>query len=350
MPRNGSGVYSLPAGTEAIPGQTIQSADYNTVNDDLEADANAKRPVAAGGTGADNATDARLNLDAQQLDADLTSLAGLGYSARSTVVKTAANTWTLVPQTTFGDSLLALTDAAGLKSAAGLGNVDNTSDANKPVSTAQAAALLAKAGGTMTGDLIINKSTPVLSLQESGTLKGQLFVSGTSTGLYAGVGQQLDFYTNNVLRGSWSTGGVMSFTATPTVSSDPVMTRGATETITGAKTFGNGTGSASIKLDGGNSTSQGSVYNWYTAGALNFALGNYSAIVGGAYDKDPTFYSGTSSPTLYWYDGTKRPFIHTGNAGSNGVHRNPSYSSGTVTYSTSAPSGGSDGDIWFQYS
>ena len=45
------------------------------------------------------------------------------------------------------------------KSAAGLGNVDNTSDVNKPVSTAQAAAdalKLDKAGGTITGMLTIN--------------------------------------------------------------------------------------------------------------------------------------------------------------------------------------------------
>lgn len=45
------------------------------------------------------------------------------------------------------------------KSDVGLGNVDNTSDANKPVSTAQSAALAAKldlAGGTMTGALTLN--------------------------------------------------------------------------------------------------------------------------------------------------------------------------------------------------
>ncbi len=39
------------------------------------------------------------------------------------------------------------------KAAVGLGNVDNTSDVNKPVSIPQAAALVAKAGDTMTGPL-----------------------------------------------------------------------------------------------------------------------------------------------------------------------------------------------------
>lgn len=120
MSRNGSGVYSLPAGTEAIAGQTISSADFNTLAEDLEADANTARPVVAGGTGATNAGDALTNLGALPTDADLVAIGALGYSARSTLVKTAANTWSLVPQTTFGDSVLALTDGAGLRSLGGL--------------------------------------------------------------------------------------------------------------------------------------------------------------------------------------------------------------------------------------
>lgn len=55
------------------------------------------------------------------------------------------------------------------KSNIGLGNVDNTSDANKPVSTAQQNALNAKvnkSGDTMTGDL---------------TLKSKLIIQGTNT-------------------------------------------------------------------------------------------------------------------------------------------------------------------------
>jgi hypothetical protein len=49
------------------------------------------------------------------------------------------------------------------KAAVGLGNVDNTSDAAKPVSTAQATAdnlRVLKAGDTMSGDLTISKSIP----------------------------------------------------------------------------------------------------------------------------------------------------------------------------------------------
>ena len=52
MPRDGSGVYSAPAGTTATPNTTIESAKYNALVSDLVSDANAARPVTAGGTGA----------------------------------------------------------------------------------------------------------------------------------------------------------------------------------------------------------------------------------------------------------------------------------------------------------
>lgn len=61
MPRTG-GVYSEPSGTKAVSGQTIQSVPYNTFIDDLVTDANAARPVTAGGTGATTASAARTNL------------------------------------------------------------------------------------------------------------------------------------------------------------------------------------------------------------------------------------------------------------------------------------------------
>lgn len=68
MPRNGSGVYSKPAGTTAISGTTIESADYNTTIDDLVNDANLARPVVAGGTGAATAAGARTNLEVPGLN------------------------------------------------------------------------------------------------------------------------------------------------------------------------------------------------------------------------------------------------------------------------------------------
>lgn len=55
MPRDGSGVFSAPAGTTASPNTTIESAKYNALVADLVADANAARPITAGGTAATTA-------------------------------------------------------------------------------------------------------------------------------------------------------------------------------------------------------------------------------------------------------------------------------------------------------
>ena len=62
MPRDGSGVYSLPAGTTASPNTTIESAKYNAFGADLVTDLNAARPITAGGTGAVSAALARTAL------------------------------------------------------------------------------------------------------------------------------------------------------------------------------------------------------------------------------------------------------------------------------------------------
>jgi hypothetical protein len=64
MSRDGFGIYSKPAGTTAVSGTTIDSAKYNATIDDLVSDANAARPITAGGTGATDAATARTNIGA----------------------------------------------------------------------------------------------------------------------------------------------------------------------------------------------------------------------------------------------------------------------------------------------
>lgn len=81
MPRNGSGIFSVPAGTQAVTGDTIASAPYNAFIADLESDLNAARPVSAGGTGATSASAARtalglaIGVDVMAYSADISALA-----------------------------------------------------------------------------------------------------------------------------------------------------------------------------------------------------------------------------------------------------------------------------------
>src|SRR6186713_451606 len=62
MPRDGSGIYTRPPGTNAVADTTIESTKYNANVADVETDLNAPRPIVAGGTGANNAVDAANNL------------------------------------------------------------------------------------------------------------------------------------------------------------------------------------------------------------------------------------------------------------------------------------------------
>lgn len=62
MPRV-NGVYQIPPGTYGVPNTTIESAKYNAFVDDIAADANAPRPVTAGGTGSATAVGGNDNLN-----------------------------------------------------------------------------------------------------------------------------------------------------------------------------------------------------------------------------------------------------------------------------------------------
>lgn len=68
MPRNGSGVYSAPAGTKGVTQLAIESAKYNAFVDDLVAEANNARPITAGGTGASTAAGARTALSVPSVE------------------------------------------------------------------------------------------------------------------------------------------------------------------------------------------------------------------------------------------------------------------------------------------
>lgn len=88
MPRDGSGVYSLPAGSTATAGTTITASTHNTPLADLVSDANAARPVVAGGTGATTAANARTNLAVPGLAVNNTFTGNNDFTAGETSVAT----------------------------------------------------------------------------------------------------------------------------------------------------------------------------------------------------------------------------------------------------------------------
>jgi hypothetical protein len=157
MSRNGSGVYSLPAGSTVTNGDTSDATDLNSPLADLEADMNIPRPMVAGGTGASSAAAALVNfgltataaeinvldgitatvtelnytdgvtsaiqtqLDAKQpLESDLTAIAAL--ASTGIAVRTASNTWAQRTITS-GDSSVSITNPGGVA-----GNIDLSVD------------------------------------------------------------------------------------------------------------------------------------------------------------------------------------------------------------------------------
>lgn len=94
MPRDGSGVYNAPAGTTASPNTTIESSKYNALVADLVSDANAARPVTAGGTGATTAVGAMDELHTKATDIASASTTDLSAATGTYVNITGTNTIT----------------------------------------------------------------------------------------------------------------------------------------------------------------------------------------------------------------------------------------------------------------
>ncbi|WVT72588.1 hypothetical protein QM996_13855 [Sinorhizobium chiapasense] len=143
MPRTG-GVYSPPAGTKGTPNTTIQSVPYNTWVDDLTADANAARPITAGGTGATSASAARTALgvaigsDVQAYDAGLQSIAGLTTAADRMIYTTASDVYATTALTPFARTLLDDADASTVLSTLGVSTFMKTVIDDADAATARA--------------------------------------------------------------------------------------------------------------------------------------------------------------------------------------------------------------------
>ena len=130
MPRSG-GIYSAPSGSKGVPNTTIQSAPYNALIDDLTNDANAPRPVTAGGTGATDATAARTNLgvvigtNTQAYDPGLTSIANLSTANNQMLYTLDTDIWAVTTITAFGRTLVDDPDAVTARATLGANNADN---------------------------------------------------------------------------------------------------------------------------------------------------------------------------------------------------------------------------------
>ncbi|MGO4624691.1 hypothetical protein AB4Z34_31675 [Ensifer sp. 2YAB10] len=130
MPRTG-GVYSPPAGTKGVPNTTIQSVPYNTLIDDLTADANTPRPLTAGGTGATSASGARTALgleigtNVQAQDAGLQSIAGLTTTTNQMLYTTGTDLYATAALTPFARTILDDVDAATMRATIGADNASN---------------------------------------------------------------------------------------------------------------------------------------------------------------------------------------------------------------------------------
>jgi hypothetical protein len=112
IPRSGSGTYSFPAGSVAVPNTPISSVAHNAILTDLQADLNAARPVSAGGTGATSPASAFEALSPMTARGDLVTRGAtvsqrLAIGAAGTVLgsdgtdaawKTGANIWSDIAQ------------------------------------------------------------------------------------------------------------------------------------------------------------------------------------------------------------------------------------------------------------
>lgn len=126
MPRDGSNIYSLPAGTVAVSGTPANSAHVNSRFADLETDQNTVRPIVAGGTGSSSAAAARTALglaigtNVQAYDADLAAIAALMSAADQTLYATGAGTWALTGLTAAGRALAGGANAAAQMTTLGI--------------------------------------------------------------------------------------------------------------------------------------------------------------------------------------------------------------------------------------
>lgn len=199
---------TLPKGDT---GDTGPTADWSTIS--------GKPAVVAAGA---DAAAARGVISAQAADSDLTAIAGLS-PANDDVVQRKSGAWTNRTPAQLK------TDLALVKGDVGLGNADNTSDANKPISTATQTALDTKQATSEK-----NQANGYAGLDSGGLVPAALLPSYVddvleyaNTGAFPATGEAGKIYTATSTGKIYRWGGSAYAEISPSPGSTDAVTEGA---------------------------------------------------------------------------------------------------------------------------
>ena len=236
MPRSGLGVFTAPF-PDVVEGTTIESTVHNGTVADFVTDANAARPITAGGTGATTAAAARDNLDAEVAAAQVTNYDSHVFENGSFYSQPGA-TGQPVNSNVSGTAVIIAGNPDYINITA-RDNGTNLSYARRKTAgtwgawTLEGDDKVSVAGDTMTGNLTITKTAPTLALQKPGT--------GTACNIY-GYSGAFARWELSLGNGTAEAGAAAGSDFTVTRFSDAgaaVSTPLSINRATGAATFGN---------------------------------------------------------------------------------------------------------------
>jgi hypothetical protein len=187
MPRDGSGIYTRPPGTNAVADTTIESTKYNANVADVEADLNAPRPIVAGGTGATSAAAARTNLQAEVAKQIVTNYDTHPFEAGSFYSAIGATNAPVAGHSFAGvihgyDTNNFNIEARDMNDTVQPGRL-YVREKKGGVWGAWYGGSVSSSGGTMTGNLTISKSNPSIILNDTGASPTPTSFSGARNGL-----------------------------------------------------------------------------------------------------------------------------------------------------------------------